>query len=109
MAEIEALFHALTGCEAALVVNNNAAATMLVLAAVLRADTTEVIVSRAKQSKSAARSASRTCLRQSGATLVDIGTTNRTYRRDYEGRNHCAHSGAPEGPRKQLPGLRLRA
>jgi len=84
MAELDALLHALTGCEAALVVNNNAAATMLVLAAVLRPDRTEVLVSRAEAVEIGGSFRIPDILRQSGATLVDVGTTNRTYFSDYE-------------------------
>jgi len=84
MAELDALLHALTGCEAALVVNNNAAATMLVLAAVLRPDRTEVLVSRAEAVEIGGSFRIPDILRQSGATLVDVGTTNRTYVSDYE-------------------------
>ncbi len=84
MAELDALLYALTGCEAALVVNNNAAATMLVLAAVLRPDRTEVLVSRAEAVEIGGSFRIPDILRQSGATLVDVGTTNRTYFSDYE-------------------------
>ncbi|MHB8647201.1 MAG: L-seryl-tRNA(Sec) selenium transferase [Thermomicrobiales bacterium] len=84
MAELETLFRVLTGCEAALVVNNNAAATMLVLAAVLTADRSEVLVSRAEAVEIGGSFRIPDILRQSGATLVDVGTTNRTYFRDYE-------------------------
>ena len=84
MAELASLFRTLTGCEAALVVNNNAAATMLVLAAVLTPERTEVLVSRAEAVEIGGSFRIPDILRQSGATLVDIGTTNRTYRSDYE-------------------------
>jgi len=83
-AELDTLFRALTGCEAALVVNNNAAATLLVLAAVLREGRTEVVLSRAEAVEIGGSFRIPDILRQSGATLVDVGTTNRTYRRDYE-------------------------
>lgn len=84
MAEIQVLFHALTGCEAALVVNNNAAATLLVLASVLGNGRTEVVLSRAEAVEIGGSFRIPDILRQSGATLVDVGTTNRTYRDDYE-------------------------
>ena len=83
MAEMEMLFRTLTGCEAALVVNNNAAATLLVLAAVLRDGRTEVVLSRAEAVEIGGSFRIPDILRQSGATLVDIGTTNRTYTHDY--------------------------
>ncbi len=84
MAELTALFRALTGCEAALVVNNNAAATMLILAAVLTPERAEVLVSRAEAVEIGGSFRIPDILRQSGATLVDVGTTNRTYFGDYE-------------------------
>jgi L-seryl-tRNA(Ser) seleniumtransferase len=84
MAELHALFRALTGCEAALVVNNNAAATMLVIAAVVAPGRTEVLVSRSEAVEIGGSFRIPDILRQSGATLIDVGTTNRTYLRDYE-------------------------
>lgn len=84
MDEMTRLFQQLTGCEAALVVNNNAAATMLVLAAVLAPGKTEVVLSRAEAVEIGGSFRIPDILRQSGATLVDVGTTNRTYRHDYE-------------------------
>ena len=72
----------LTGAEAALVVNNNASAVLL--GAGRRGERQEVIVSRGEAVEIAAGSASRDVLRQSGATLVEVGTTNKTYVRDYE-------------------------
>ncbi|MGI8858304.1 MAG: L-seryl-tRNA(Sec) selenium transferase [Thermomicrobiales bacterium] len=84
MGELAALFRALTGCEAALVVNNNAAATMLVLAATVAPGRTDVLVSRSEAVEIGGSFRIPDILRQSGATLVDVGTTNRTYLRDYE-------------------------
>ncbi len=83
MAEIERLFNLLTGCDAALVVNNNAAATMLVLAAVVSPARNAVVLSRAEAVEIGGSFRIPDILRQSGATLVDVGTTNRTYLRDY--------------------------
>jgi len=84
MAELNTLFRALTGCEAALVVNNNAAATLLVLAAVRREGRNEVVLSRAEAVEIGGNFRIPDILRQSGAALVDVGTTNRTYLHDYE-------------------------
>jgi L-seryl-tRNA(Ser) seleniumtransferase len=84
MDELQRLFGMLTGAEAALVVNNNAAATMLVLAAAVAPDRTEVLVSRSEAVEIGGSFRIPDILRQSGATLVDVGTTNRTYLRDYE-------------------------
>ena len=72
----------LTGAEAGLVVNNNASAVMLGLAVV--ASGRQVIVSRGEAVEIGGRFRVPDVLRQSGASLVEVGTTNRTYVRDYE-------------------------
>jgi L-seryl-tRNA(Ser) seleniumtransferase len=71
----------ITGAEAALVVNNNAAAILLILAA--HAVGREVIVSRGQAVEIGGGFRIPDVLRQSGATLVEVGTTNRTYAHDY--------------------------
>ncbi len=72
----------LTGAEAALIVNNNAAALLLILMAFARGR--EVIISRSQLVEIGGGFRIPDVMRQSGATLVEVGTTNRTYVRDYE-------------------------
>lgn len=81
-AHISSLVAKVTGAEAALVVNNNASAVMLGLAAI--ADGKEVIVSRGEAVEIGGGFRIPDVLKQSGATLVEVGTTNRTYARDYD-------------------------
>ena len=71
-----------TGAESGIAVNNNAAATMLVLAA-LAGDGREVIVSRSEAVEIGGGFRIPDVLAQSSAKLVEVGTTNRTYARDY--------------------------
>ena len=79
---LESLLQQITGAEAALAVNNNASAVLLGLLAL--AAGREVVVSRAEAVEIGGGFRVPDVLRQSGATLVDVGTTNRTYLRDYE-------------------------
>ena len=71
----------LAGSEDAVVVNNNAAAVLLALAAL--ASRREVIVARGELVEIGGGFRIPDVLRRSGAKLVEVGTTNRTYARDY--------------------------
>jgi L-seryl-tRNA(Ser) seleniumtransferase len=79
---VEALLTRLTGAEAASVVNNNAAATILAVRAL--ADGREVIVSRGQLVEIGGSFRLPEIIEVSGARLVEVGTTNKTRLSDYE-------------------------
>jgi len=79
---VERWLQRLTGAEAALCVNNGAAAVLLVLSAL--AAGRKVLVSRGELVEIGGSFRIPEILEKSGATLVEVGTTNRTHLRDYE-------------------------
>jgi len=81
-AHLESVLCQLTGADAAMAVNNNASAVLLALSSLAR--DREVIVSRGQAVEIGGGFRIPDVMRQSDARLVEAGTTNRTYLRDYE-------------------------
>jgi L-seryl-tRNA(Ser) seleniumtransferase len=78
----EAILQRLTGAEAAVVVNNNAAAVMLVLTALARRRA--VVIARTQMVEIGGGFRVPDVMKQSGARLVEVGTTNRVHPDDYK-------------------------
>lgn len=79
---VEDVLKKLTGAESAMVVNNNAAAVYLILKAL--ANQREVIVSRGQLVEIGGSFRISSIMEESGAQLVEVGTTNKTHLYDYE-------------------------
>lgn len=79
---VEELICKLTGAQAAMVVNNNASAVMLVLSTMVK--DREVVVSRGQLVEIGGSFRVPDVMKQSGAVLVEVGTTNKTHLADYE-------------------------
>ena len=79
--QVEELLKALTGCEASLIVNNNAGATVLLLQAMCQGR--EVLISRSQLVEIGGSFRLPEIFQTAGVVLREVGTTNRTHLRDY--------------------------
>ncbi len=79
---LEEILKRVTGAESAMVVNNNAAAVMLILSTVAKGK--EVITSRGELIEIGGAFRIPEVCEQSGAKLIEVGTTNKTHLADYE-------------------------
>ena len=89
---VEQLIRKITGAQAAMVVNNNAAATMLCLSALARGK--EVITSRGELVEIGGSFRIPEIMEESGAHLLEVGATNKTKPADYRKAFHGEMTGA---------------
>ena len=89
---VDFLLEKICGCESAIVVNNNAAAVLLILSTLAKGK--EVIVSRGELVEIGGSFRVPEVMQQSGATLVEVGSTNKTKPADYEKAICCENTGA---------------
>ena len=105
LAQASGILRDLTGAEDALVVNNNASALILILSALAKGK--EVIISRGQLVEIGGGFRIPAIMSESGAALVEVGTTNRTRIADYEDGAERKLGDAPPRPFLQFQAGRL--